>query len=111
MRAAANVTGQAADAPAPVAVKSGTAAAVSPLAADTPVAKLHSAVEYADEKDVRHTFKLVPSWEADAKAGKLSSESPVGRALAGCHPGEIVSLRTPGGERKLRIISVGEPEA
>ena len=75
------------------------------------VIKLRSSVACVDEEGVQQTFELVPPLEADVKAGKLSSESPVARALAGRRSGEVVSIRTPGGERRLRIISVEGPEA
>jgi transcription elongation factor GreA len=43
------------------------------------------------------TYTLVGSAEADAAAGRLSVASPVGRALVGSAPGDVVSVSTPRG--------------
>ena len=49
---------------------------------------------------------LVHRLEADAAAGKLSAESPIARALLGGREGDTVVVTTPGGEKRLEIISV-----
>ena len=51
----------------------------------------------------RHTWRIVGSTEADLSAGRLSAESPVGKALLGHSPGETVEISTPKGGRRLRI--------
>jgi transcription elongation factor GreA len=56
--------------------------------------------EAADE--VR-TWTLVGSTEADLKAGRLSAESPVGRALLDTPAGEAVEVETPGGVKSYRV--------
>ena len=38
--------------------------------------------------------------------GRLSNESPVGKALIGAHVGETVVAQTPGGARRLRIVNI-----
>ena len=50
-----------------------------------------------------HTWTIVGPTEADLTQGKLSSESPVAKALVGHEPGDSVEVRTPRGTRKLRI--------
>jgi transcription elongation factor GreA len=50
-----------------------------------------------------HEWTIVGATEADLKAGKLSAESPVARALLGGAPGDVVSVETPRGERTYRI--------
>jgi transcription elongation factor GreA len=50
-----------------------------------------------------HTWTIVGPTEADLAQGKLSSESPVAKALVGHVPGDTVEVRTPRGTRKLRI--------
>jgi transcription elongation factor GreA len=50
-----------------------------------------------------HTWTIVGPTEADLSQGKLSSESPVARALIGHAPGETVEVTTPRGARRLRI--------
>ncbi|HEY1538202.1 MAG TPA: transcription elongation factor GreA [Solirubrobacteraceae bacterium] len=50
-----------------------------------------------------HEFTLVGPTEADLKTGRLSSESPVARALVGARAGDTVSVQTPGGERTYNV--------
>ena len=60
--------------------------------------------EVLDEESGRlHTWTIVGPTEADLAAGKLSSESPVARALLGRGPGEVVSVKTPRGARSYRV--------
>ena len=51
-------------------------------------------VRDADDED---EFTIVPAWEADATADRVSVESPCGRALLGHRVGERVCFRAPGG--------------
>ena len=55
----------------------------------------------------KHEFTIVGPTEADLKTGRLSSESPVARALVGARAGDSVSVETPGGERRYRVERVG----
>jgi transcription elongation factor GreA len=65
-------------------------------------------VHVVDEKTGRpSTFTLVGPTEADLRAGKLSSESPMAQALMGRKVGEKVKVDTPGGERELRVERIG----
>jgi transcription elongation factor GreA len=60
--------------------------------------------EVLDEESGRlHTWTIVGPTEADLAHGKLSSESPVARALMGRAPGEAVSVKTPRGTRSYRV--------
>ena len=49
-----------------------------------------------------HTWTLVGSTEAKG-AGRLSVESPVGKALRDARVGETVKLDTPGGEKSFKV--------
>ena len=51
-------------------------------------------------------FLLVGAQEADPRAGKISHESPIGRALMDHHLGDTVEVETPGGRLKLKIIKI-----
>ena len=57
-----------------------------------------------DEKKVR--YQLVGQVEADAKDGKSSYNSPLGRALIGRHVGEDVEVSTPSGDRYYQIKKI-----
>jgi transcription elongation factor GreA len=51
-------------------------------------------------------YALVGSAEADPSDHKLSNESPVGRAIMGTKPGDIVTVSVPKGKTKLKIIAI-----
>ena len=51
-------------------------------------------------------YDIVGSAEADPKAGKISNESPVGRALLGKKAKDLVEVKAPGGVVKLTIVKV-----
>jgi transcription elongation factor GreA len=53
-----------------------------------------------------HTWTLVGRSEADLANGKLSAESPVGGALLGRAPGEVVEVETPRGARTYRVAKL-----
>ena len=57
-----------------------------------------------DEKKVR--YQLVGQSEADAKDGRISYNSPLGRALIGRQVGEEVEVSTPSGDRYYEIKKV-----
>ncbi len=56
-----------------------------------------------EETGRQHTWTLVGATEADLAQGRLSAESPVGRALLGAALGSSVAVQTPRGERSYRI--------
>ena len=51
-------------------------------------------------------FKIVGSSEADSLKGKISNESPLGRALIGHKKGETVLVETQMGEMKYKILGI-----
>lgn len=51
-------------------------------------------------------YKIVGSTEANSLKGKISNESPVGRALIGAKTGDIVRVETPGGEREYQVLEI-----
>ncbi len=60
--------------------------------------------EVLDEgKDEVHTWTLVGSTEADLAAGRLSAESPIGRALRDAKVGEPIEIETPKGSRTFVV--------
>jgi transcription elongation factor GreA len=52
------------------------------------------------------TYYLVGPKEASPREGRISHESPIGRALLGHHVGEVVTAETPGGSINLKIIKI-----
>ena len=52
------------------------------------------------------TYYLVGSNEADPTKNKISHVSPIGKALLDKEVGEIVEIKTPGGEYSLKILEI-----
>jgi transcription elongation factor GreA len=72
------------------------------------VVALGSRVTVKDESSGRtDVFTLVPVTEAKPSEGKLSFESPLGRALIGARAGDTVRVATPRGERPLTVSALG----
>lgn len=64
-----------------------------------------STVKVTDEFG-ESTYQLVGAPEVDPAAGKISADSPVGRALVGRVAGDVVTVDTPSGPRQLTIVRV-----
>jgi transcription elongation factor GreA len=52
------------------------------------------------------TYQIVGEDEADIKAGKISVNSPIARALIGKYAGDVAQVQAPGGLRAYEIIDV-----
>jgi transcription elongation factor GreA len=52
------------------------------------------------------TYELVTSEEADAANGKISTTSPIGRALLGKEEGDTVKVQSPGGLKEFEILKL-----
>ena len=52
------------------------------------------------------TYQIVGDDEADIKAGKVSINSPVARALIGKYAGDVAEVQTPGGLREYEVLDV-----
>ncbi len=52
------------------------------------------------------TYSLVGAKEADPRNGKISNESPIGRALMDHKVGDVVEADTPGGKIKFKILKI-----
>jgi transcription elongation factor GreA len=52
------------------------------------------------------TYDIVGLKEADPRNGRISNESPIGSALMGKREGDIMTVSTPGGEVKMKILKV-----
>jgi transcription elongation factor GreA len=68
---------------------------------------LGSIVVVLDTKnDEEITYNLVTSEEADAASGKVSTSSPIGRALLNRTVGDEVKVQSPGGVKELEILKL-----
>jgi transcription elongation factor GreA len=57
--------------------------------------------------DEEERFTIVGSTEARPAEGRISNESPVGRALLGHKVGETVVVRVPAGDFSYKILKLG----
>ena len=73
------------------------------------VVSLGSTVKLYDEEfEEELEYVIVGSTEADLDLGKISDESPVGKALMGKKVGEVADAILPNGEiAKFKVISIG----
>jgi transcription elongation factor GreA len=60
-----------------------------------------------DTEEQEH-FMLVLAEMMDLEAGHISLGSPLGRALRGRRVGEEIEFRLPRGQRRLRILEIGQ---
>jgi transcription elongation factor GreA len=56
-------------------------------------------------------YKIVGSQEANSLKGKISNESPVGKALLGAKKGQTVSVETPAGVFKYKVLAIDKTKA
>jgi transcription elongation factor GreA len=67
-----------------------------------------SEVTLVDETSGKElVYRLVGATEANLAEGKLSVESPVAQAVVGKSAGDTVSVSTPRGERRYKVVAVG----
>ncbi len=62
-------------------------------------------IEYNEEV----VYKIVGSTEVDSLNGKISNESPVGKAIVGAKKGATIEVDTPAGPIKYKIVKVEKP--
>ena len=74
---------------------------------DTNKISIGSIVKLKDlEFDEEIEYKIVGSSEANSLKGKISNESPVGKALIGAKKGQTVSVETPAGVFKYKVLGI-----
>ena len=60
--------------------------------------------EFGEEEE----YRVVGSTEANSREGKISDESPMGKALLGKKIGDEVTVEAPGGEFKVKILEISK---
>src|SRR5256885_15727124 len=70
------------------------------------VAEPGSTIEVVDNEGESETYHLVGAVESDPSAGRISVDSPVGRALVGKKKGDKVTVSVPSGTLTLTIKAV-----
>ena len=79
-------------------------------AIDVTTVGVGATVKLADvnDKTKKDPFQIVGSAEADPVNGRISNESPIGKAVLGHKSGDVVEVTTPGGMLKLKVASIGK---
>ncbi|MBR4959492.1 MAG: transcription elongation factor GreA [Clostridia bacterium] len=71
------------------------------------VINLGSTVKVLDmEFDEELEYSLVGTNEANPMLGRISDRSPIGSAMIGATVGDIITVNTPNGELKLKVLAV-----
>ena len=65
-----------------------------------------STVTVQEESFDPETYYMVGAKEADPRHGKISNESPIGKALMDHRVGDVVEAETPGGKLKFKILKI-----
>lgn len=81
-----------------------TAVVVEKTKSDVVTVSSHVTVQ--EEGFDPETYHLVGAKEADPRNGKISNESPIGKALMDHKVGDVVEAETPGGKLKFKILKI-----
>lgn len=74
---------------------------------DTSTVSILSKVTIKNKKNgATVTYTLVAEEEADLKAGKISTQSPIGKGLLGKKKGESAKIKTPAGEMEFEVVTI-----
>lgn len=65
---------------------------------------------HVDNDEDEKRYQLVGDDEADLKAGKISVNSPIARALIGKEAGDVVMVRAPAGDSHYEIVRLCDNE-
>jgi transcription elongation factor GreA len=69
--------------------------------------KFGATIKLADEDtDEKISYQIVGQDESDIRAGLLSIQSPLARALIGKQVGDSVEVSTPGGSKSYEIVKI-----
>jgi len=72
----------------------------------TDVVSLGSVVHLRTSDDREYKYTIVGAFEAQPGAGRISNESPVGKALLSHKIGDMVIVSTPGGVKEYTILAI-----
>ena len=70
------------------------------------VVGMGSTVRFAEDGEDEEKYRIVGPAEADPKAGRVSFESALGKALIGHRVGDVVQIKTPSAAYRVRITGI-----
>jgi len=71
-----------------------------------PSVEIGSTVVLRDEEGETERYDIVGAMEFEPGKGRISNQSPVGKAVLGHRPGETIEVDTPMGMRRLTIVEI-----
>jgi transcription elongation factor GreA len=71
---------------------------------DPTLVQVGDTVTIQEEDGEPEEYTIVGAAEADPRSGKISNESPLGKALLNHHPGDVISVDAPGGAFKVKVL-------
>ncbi|GJQ51704.1 MAG: transcription elongation factor GreA [Anaerolineaceae bacterium] len=71
------------------------------------IVHLGSTVTIKEGNFEAETFTIVGAAEANPREGKISNESPIGKAILNHKVGDSVKVETPGGAHNVKILKIG----
>ena len=74
---------------------------------NTDLVQVGSKVKVKEEGYDPEEYVIVGAAEADPRLGRISNESPLGKALLNKKAGDKVKVEAPGGEFEIEIVSIG----
>src|SRR4030081_3822642 len=72
----------------------------------TGIVDMGSTVRFSENGADEETYRIVGPAEAVPKAGRVSYESALGKALIGHKVGEEVEIKTPNGSYSVRVVGI-----
>ena len=70
------------------------------------VIQVGATVTIEEDGDKAETYTIVGAAEANPREGKISNESPIGKALLGHRSGDLLQVDAPGGHFKVKVVKV-----
>jgi len=86
-------------------------AVVVPAASEPPTTVRFGAQVLVKSPTGARRFQVVGVDEADPAAGRLAFTAPLARALLGAAVGDVVSVRSPGGEETWQVVEIARADA
>lgn len=80
--------------------------AIEPKTMKADHVRFGATVEIEDEEGQRRVYQIVGEDEVDAKSGRISMKSPVGKALLKKKVGDVAVISRPAGEIEVELIAL-----
>ncbi len=74
---------------------------------DKNTVQLGSRVTIQEEGFEPETYVIVGAAEANPREGRISNESPIGKAILNHRVGDVVTIEAPAGTYKVKILKIG----